>query len=98
MTTAQSKNINWAAAVAWLMLAPSPFVFFILVNVVADKAPGMAAAYSLVPYATVIFAAGYGIKGKSRWRSWRGVLGLPFVVVGGCGLAAILANGIISGL
>ncbi|UWM76055.1 hypothetical protein N1937_02050 [Rhizobium sp. WSM4643] len=99
MSEAISKSkVNWTGAVMWLMLVPAPFLFFILVNVVANKAPGMAAAYSLVPYATLVLAAGFGIKGRSRWRSWRGVVGLPFAVLGGCGLAAILANGIMYGL
>lgn len=99
MSEAISKShVNWTGAVVWLVLVPTPFLFFILVNVVANKASGMAAAYSLVPYAAVVLAIGFGIKGKSRWRSWRGVFALPFAVLGGCGLAAILANGVMYGL
>lgn len=93
-----NSPFNWSAAALWVLLAPAPFVMFVLVQVVATKAPGMAAAYSLAPYAVVVLAIGYLIKGKARWRSWRGVVGAPFALVGVCALGAILVNGIMFGL
>lgn len=93
-----ASKFNWSAAALWVVLAPAPFVLFVLVMVIAEKAPGMAAAYSLAPYAVVVLAVGYLIKGKARWRSWRGVVGAPFALVGGCALGAILVNGIMFGL
>jgi len=92
-----ASKFNWSAAVLWVLLAPAPFVFFVAVQVLASKAPSMAGAYSLVPYALVPMLVGMGIKGGARWRSLRGLIGLPFVIVGGAGLAAILAVAIMHG-
>lgn len=93
-----ASKFNWAGAGLWLILAPAPFVFFVFVMALSAKAPGIVAAYSLVPYAAVVLAVGVLIKGKARWRSLRGLLGLPFVMTGVCGLAAILASGMTHGL
>lgn len=91
-------KFNWSGAVLWLVLAPAPFVFFVLVQVVAAKAPGMASAYGLAPYAVMVLGLGYLIKGKARWRSLRGLLAAPVAALGGCALGAILVNGIMFGL
>lgn len=92
-----ASRFNWSGAALWVLLAPTPFLFFVAVQVVAAKAPGMVGAYSLVPYLLVPMLIGVGIKGRGRWRSLRGLVGLPFVVVGGVGLAAVLAVAIVHG-
>lgn len=84
------SKFNITPALTWIALSMMPFIFFVAINTIALKASDTATAYALVPYAAVLLFTGLAIKGfHNPLASLRGLISLPFLMTGLCGLFAI---------